>query len=182
MSTKKSSNKLGKGAAPKGADPAAAAQKIIANAKQNIPAPQRAMFDKIILGGMRIMFDPASKQMTDEVLEKEGPLANRLIEGAITLMYMLWQKSNRTLPPQLIVPATLVLTCEGFRYVADSKDPEATGAVLGEAIAGAVQGVMDRFGATQDKLPALLKGQNGATAGAQPEQGGLLAAATGAKA
>lgn len=180
MSTKQSSNKLAKGPAPKTGGQVDVAP-IIEDAKAKIPAEQRPMFDKIVLSGMRIMFDPQSKHMTDEMLEKDGPLATRLSEGIITLIYLLYERSNKTLPPQLIVPATLVLTLEAFRYVQESKDPEATKEVLGEAVADAVQGVMDRFGATQDKLPALLKAQQGGQPGAapQPEPGGLLAAATG---
>lgn len=152
---------------------------IIAKARADIPPQLAEMFDKVVLSGMRIMFDKQSHGMTMEMLDKPGPLAKRIADGIITLIYMLWEKSNKTIPPQLIVPATLVLTLRAFEFLQQSKDPEATTEVLGEAVADAVQGVMDRFGATQDKIPALLKGQQG-QGGTQPEPGGLLAAATGA--
>lgn len=181
MSTKKSSTQPAKASAPKQAGPADVTA-IIAEARSKIPPEQLDMFDKIVLSGMRIMFDKQSHQMAMEMLDKPGPLAKRLSDGTITLIYMLWEKSNKTLPPQLIVPATLVLTLRAFEFVRASKDPEATNDVLGEAVADAVQGVMDRFGATQDKIPALLRGQNGGQPGAQPESGGLLAAATGVQA
>lgn len=181
MSTKKSSNKLAKGAAPQGAAKVDPVQ-IIEKAKQGIPPELRPLFDKLYLGGMRVMFDPNSHQMMLDELDKPGPLATRISNGVITLVYLLWQKSNRTLAPQLLVPAALVFTCEAFRFLQESKDPEATAQVLGEAIAGSVQGILDRAGATQDKLPALLQSQKGGQPAAQPQQGGLLAAATGSKA
>lgn len=175
MSTKKSSAPR----APQGKT--VDVQPIIDRAKQDVPANLKEPLDKIVLSGMRIMFDRSSHKLLLDELDKPGPLAQKLGEGIIMLMYMLWEKSNKTIPPQLIVPATLVLTLEAFSYVQESKDPEATKDVLGEAVAEAIEGVMDRFGATQDKIPALRRGAQGGQPGAaaQPEPAGLLAAATG---
>lgn len=178
---KKNRTPLAKGPAPKKPAGPVDVAPIIAKARADIPPQQLEMFDKVVLSGMRIMFDKQSHGMTLEMLDKPGPLATRIANGIITLVYMLWEKSNKTIPPQLIVPATVVLTLRAFEFLQQSKDPEATTDVMGEAVADAVQGVMDRFGATQDKIPALVKGQQG-QAGTQPEQPtGLLAAATGAK-
>jgi hypothetical protein len=182
LSTKQST-RMAQGQAPKKPAGQVDVERIIAEARAKIPPQLRAMFDKVVLSGERIMFDKSSYHMTEDMLNQPGPLATRISNGIITLVYMLWDKSNKTIPPQLIVPATLVLTLRAFQFLQESKDPEATSDVLGEAVADAVQGVMDRFGATQDKIPALVKGQQGAQPGAQPAQpeaGGLLAAATGA--
>lgn len=181
-------------AKPPAGAPAAGAvdvEAMIAKAKEKIPPNLAPILDKIVLSGMRIMFDKASHQMALAELNKPGPLAQRLTTGMIALMYMLWKQSNKTIPPQLIVPATLILTLRAFQFLQLSKDPEATKEVLGEAVAESVQGVMDRFGATQDKLPGLLKGgapgaPSGAAvpapaaAGAAPQGGGMLDAAQGA--
>lgn len=182
---KKNRKQLAKGPAPKKPAGPVDVKPIIARARADIPPQLADMFDKVVLSGMRIMFDKQSHGMTMEMLDRPGPLASRIAEGIITLIYMLWEKSNKTIPPQLIVPATLVLTLRAFEFLQQSKDPEATKEVLGEAVADAVEGVMSRFGATPEKIPALVKGQNGqggAQAGQpeQPEPGGLLAAATGA--
>lgn len=144
---------------------------MIAKAHENIPPNLRPMLDKVVLSGMRIMFDKSSHQMALAELDKPGPLAQRIMNGMVALMYLLWKQSNQSIPPQLIVPATLILTLRAFQFLQMSKEPEATKEVLGEAVADSVQGVMDRFGATQDKIPALLKGQ-----GAQAEQPGAPAA------
>lgn len=164
---------------------------MIAKARAGIPAKLQPMFDKVVLSGMRIMFDKASHKMMLEQLNGPGPLEKRLSDGIIALMFMLWQQSNKTIPPQLMVPATLVLTMRAFQFLQLSKDPEATKEVLGEATAEAVQGLMDRFGATQDKLASMAKGgQPGAPAAAAapgappaagaPQGGGMLDAVQGA--
>lgn len=164
---------------------------MVAKAKQNIPPNLAPMLDKIVLSGMRIMFDKQSHQMAMAELNKPGPMAERLSNGIIALMYMLWKQSNQTIPPQLIVPATLILSLRAFQFLQLSKDPEATPQVLGDATHDAVQGVMDRFGATQDKIPQLAKGAVAAKTGAAygaaaaqpappPPGGGMLDSTQGA--
>ena len=174
MSTK---NK-GKAPTPQQADGMINIDDMVAKARAGIPAQMQPMYDKVTLQGMRIIFDARSHQMTIEHLDGEGPMAEKLASGIIAIMYMLWTESNKTIPPQLMVPVTLTLTLRAFQFLQMSQDPEATRETLGEATAGAVQGLMDRFGATADKLPALLKSQGGAQkpgAPAAPQAGGMLA-------
>jgi hypothetical protein len=156
---------------------------IIARTRAAIPPNLQAIFDKAVLSGMRIMFDAKSHQMMLDELDKPGPLAERISNGIIALVYLLWTQSNKTLPPQIIVPVTLTLALRAFEFLQASKDPEATKEVLGEATHAAVQGVMDRFGATEDKLGSLVQAnqQGGAQPGAAPapQGGGMLAAAGG---
>lgn len=158
---------------------------IIAATDAKIPPNLKDIYDKSILSGMRVMFDKASHKMLLDELEEPGPLATRIANGIIKLVYLLWKQSNYTLPPQIVVPVTLVLTLKAFEFLQQSKDPEATKEVMGEAVADAVQGVMDRFGANQAALPGLLKAQQqGAQGGAQPQPsapGGMLAAAKGVR-
>jgi hypothetical protein len=160
---------------------------IVARVRQDIPPNLQAIYDKAILSGMRIMFDKNSHKMMLEELDKPGPLATRISNGIIQLAYLLWKQSNHTLPPQIMVPITLTLTLRAFQFLQESKDPEATKEVLGEATHQAVQGVMDRFGATEDKLPALVKGQGAASqpgapaAGAPQQGGGMLDSAMGGR-
>jgi hypothetical protein len=140
--------------------------------KVQVPPNLKGIFDKAVLSGMRIMFDKQSHKMLLEQIEKPGPMPQKLGEGIVVLVYMLWTQSNKTLPPQIIVPLTVRLTVEAFDFLQKSGDPDATKEVLGEAMDVAVTGVMDRFGATQDKIPELVKqSQSGA---AQQPQGGML--------
>lgn len=147
---------------------------MIAKAREGIPANMQDVFDKAVLSGMRVMFDASSHEMTLAELDGPEPLEVKLSNGTIKLVYMLWEQSNKTLPPQLLVPLTLVLTLRAFEFLQMSKDPEATKEVMGEAVALAVQGVMDRAGATADKIPELMKQQGGSTPPAQ----GMIAAAS----
>lgn len=148
-------------------------------AKIEMPPNLKGIYDKAILSGLRIMFDKGSHQMLLDQLDKEGPLAQKLSEGIITLCYMLWDQSNKTLPPQIMVPITTVLTLKAFDFLQKSGEPEATKEMLGEAMHLAVTGVMERFGVSEAQLEELAaKGgaqQAGApaagqTAGQQPPE------------
>lgn len=177
------------GAPKAGANGAIDVEPIIARTRAGIPPQLQAIYDKAVLSGMRIMFDKASFQMTLESLSQPGPLATRISNGIIQLVYLLWKQSNHTLPPQIIVPLTLTLTLKAFAFTQLMADPEATKETLGEATHAAVQGVMDRFGATEDKLPQLAQaatgqataqpGQPVAASSAPPAGGGMLDAAAG---
>lgn len=160
------------------APPAGAAQQvdvgsIIARVQQDIPANLQAIYNKAVLSGMRIMFDPQSHQMMQQQLDGPGPLAKKLSDGIIQLMYMLWTQSNKTLPPQIIVPVALTLTLKAYDFLQQSHDPQATKQALGDATEQVVQGIIARFQPNG--------GQPGAAPAqpAAPQPGGMLDAAGG---
>lgn len=134
-------------------------------AKVDIPPNLKSIFDKAILSGMRIMFDKSSHKMLLDQLDKPGPMAQKLGEGVITLVYMLWTQSNKTLPPQIMVPITMVLTLKAFDFLQKSGEPEATKELLGEGVHMAVTGVMERFGVTEEQLAAQANGKGAASKG-----------------
>lgn len=146
---------------------------MVDEARKNIPPELAPAFDKIVLSGMRIMFDRDSHKLMLDELDAPGPLEQKLADGMIKLMFMLWKQSNQTIPPQLMVPATLVLTLRAFQFLQLSHDPEATKEVLGAAVEGAVNGVMERFkpqgqeGAAPAAPSAVPKGMLDSIGGAQ---------------
>lgn len=146
-----------------------------------VPPNLKPALDRIVLSGMRIMFSKETHKMLLDELNQPGPLTDRMVKGIISLMYLLWTQSNKTIPPQLIVPATVVLTLRAFDYVQQTGDPEATKEALGNALDGAVTGVMERFGVDTNNLPAALQqatkaGQAGqAPQQRAPDAGGLAA-------
>jgi len=117
-----------------------------------VPPNLKPMYDKVILSGMRIMFSKGSHQLLVDQLQKEGPLAEKISAGIVALMYMLWTQSNKSIPPQLIIPAATALTLRAFDYVQKTGDPEATKEVLGQAVEGSIDGIMNGFGGNIDTM------------------------------
>ena len=142
--------------------------------KIEVPGNLKGIFDRAVLSGMRIMFDRNSHQMLLEQLDKPGPLADKVVEGIISLVFMLWTESNRSLPPQIMVPVTVVLTLRAYEFLAQSGEPEATPALLGEVMSGAVTGILERFGVSEDQLPELARQAQGQPQQPQAPQGGMI--------
>jgi hypothetical protein len=120
--------------------------------KIQVPQNLKSIFDKAVLSGMRIMFDSKSHMMFVDQLEKEGPLPQKMAEGVISLMYMLWTESNKTLPPQIMAPVAIVLTLRAFEFLQESGEPEATKEALGEGMQLAITGLAERFGVKPEQL------------------------------
>jgi hypothetical protein len=145
---------------------------IIDNVLSKIPQELQEPFSKIILSGMRVMFDQATHKMLLDELNKPGALDDRISNGIITLIYLLWERSNKTMPPQLVVPATFVLTLEAFRFLQDAQDPEATKTVLGNSVEKSVGGVMERFGVPPDNIEQVLRQYAAENLQGAPKAGG----------
>jgi len=145
-------------------------------AKMQIPPELKPEYDKIVLAGLRIMFDPKShKEMFLSQLDKEGDLAQKVGDGIVGLMYMLWQQSNQSLPPQLIVPCTFCLTLEAFDFLQRSGEPGATKEVLGNAVDISTTTILRKFGVDEAQLQQIAAQQKGATQGNAPAPGALEA-------
>ena len=168
-------------AADDAAQPGGAVDIEAIKSKTNVPPEFKKKYDAIILSGMRIMFDKKSHEsMFLAQLNKEGPLASKISEGVVALFYMLWEQSNKTIPPQLVIPVTFTLTLEAFDFCQQTGEPEATPETLGLAIEQSYEQILGKFGfdsAQIDQLVQKAQGQAGAPAPAAPDatqQPGML--------
>lgn len=99
-----------------------------------VPPNLKPVYDKAVLSGLRLMFDKQSHKMMLDQLAKNGDLAKNISDGAISLVYMLYQKSNKTLPPQLGIPVGFNLVVRAVEFLQKSGDQRATPELLGQAI------------------------------------------------
>lgn len=127
----------------------------------------KAAYDKTLLAGLRIMFDKRSHKMMLDQVEKPGDLAKNLSDGVIALFYIIWEKTNKTIAPQIIVPLVFTWTLHAFDFLQKSGDPRATKQVLGNATDMAMTGIMQKFGVKPDQIEQLVKEQQSKLKGAQ---------------
>lgn len=143
-----------------------------------VPPELQDIYQKALLSGMRIMFDSKSHAMMQNELNKKGPLPQKIVEGVMALIYMLWKQSNQTLPPKIILPLTMALTLKVFEYLQRSNEPGVTNEVLGQTLEGVIPAVMKKFGVKPGQAQGAV--QQAAPAAASPSQapppqaGGLL--------
>ncbi|HEY5801858.1 MAG TPA: hypothetical protein VIT92_16675 [Burkholderiaceae bacterium] len=133
---------------------------MIADIEKRLPKNLLDIFKKTILAGERLMFDKASHQMMVDQLNQPGPMAKKASDGIVSVVFMLWQQSNETVPPQIIVPAAITLAYRAFEFLQDSQDPEATLTVLGDLLDETYSSILDKLGATPEQIEQFLQQQN----------------------
>ena len=140
---------------------------FIAAIEKKIPPNLMQLFKTIVLKGDVQMFSQDTHEMTLDQLKKPGPMAPKLAQGIAALMYILFQKSNKTLPPQLLEPAGVVLLCHAFDFLQKAGSPDANKQTLGDAVDQFQEAIHNALGVTPDQFNQALA-QHG-----QPQPGVL---------
>lgn len=140
-------------------------------AKIQILPKFKAIYDKAVLSGRRIMGSPESTGMIQQQLDKQGEFSDNLAEGVVVLVYQLWNASRKTLPPQIMGPLTFQLTLEAFDFVQKSNDDRATKEALGNAVDKALSMLLKGFNVDPANIEQFIKQNRGAmkAADAGPE-------------
>jgi hypothetical protein len=123
---------------------------VIQNIK--VPPELQEAYDKVVIAGMKVMFDKATHQLAMKAIEGDGPIGERVGKGIAGLIATLYRKSNNTIPPQVIVPATVNLVAQACDFLKKSGQDQISDKELGDAIDTAVRVVITMFGADPDKM------------------------------
>lgn len=92
-------------------------------AKLNLDAKQKPMLQRIVVAGMKVMFDPKTHQLMLDSLNGPGPLGQKLGQGIAGLMGVLVRESQGSMPPDLLIPAGLVLMGHAADFMAKAGMP-----------------------------------------------------------
>jgi hypothetical protein len=135
-------------------------------AKIEVPPELREAYERIILAGMKVMYSEETNQMAMEALQGDGPVEQRLAQGIRDLMVILWQESNQSLPPQLILPAAVELLSDAADFLNQSGADRVDMAQLGEAMRLMIGMILETFGVTPENVRAGAEQQWGGRPGA----------------
>lgn len=150
--------------------------------KQNtkIPPELQNGYDRVVLAGMKMMFSKQSRSfITKQLTDGDGPIGEKLGKSIAGLMLMLFMESNKTLPPQLMIPAGLELLAQGADFLRKSGLAKVSNKDFGDAAEVMITTIMEKFGVTKDKLQTLFTqfdnqkanaAAPGAAPGAAPQQ------------
>ena len=123
-----------------------------------MPPNLKDIYEKAVISGMRVMFDNSSHHLLLDILKNPGKgLDDKISQGVITLAAILWEKSNHTLPPPIIVPLTVTLTLRAFEFLQQSGEPGADKETLGNALDKSTHGVLLRFGVSADQVKQFVR-------------------------
>jgi hypothetical protein len=142
-----------------------------ARAKMNMPKDLQAAYVRIVEAGMKVMFDPQTRGQTIAAMEEPGDMATKLGDGVAAVMALLFKESNKTMPPQLIIPCGVELLLHAAA-VAKSGGMEIDNNTMAEAMAIMIEKVMQTSGVDA--------AAGGMIAGGDPGQGAQQGAPAGA--
>jgi hypothetical protein len=148
-------------------------------AKLALPGPLKEQLDKIVVAGLKIMFDEKTHQLMLTELDKPGPIEQRLAEGITGLVALLFEQSQRSIPPQLLIPAGLMLLAYAVQFLEKSGE-EVTPKQFAAALKLMIEAILRMGQVDPDKLKAHLSKGTTAAPAEQPmpaAPGGLVAQA-----
>lgn len=142
--------------------------------QMQIPPDLQAAYDKIIKAGLKVMFDPSTRSETMAFMNDSGGDPEKLAAGVMSVVVSLYQQSNETLPPNLIIPAGVELMVHASD-VAKEAGMDISKEMLAEAMSSMVQQTLQKFGATPEQMQKLIGGMDSgestpAQSGGQPVQ------------
>lgn len=135
-----------------------------------LPEGMEAAYDKIIKAGLKVMFDPTTREETAAFIEESGGDPAKLAEGVTAVVVALFQQSNNTMPPNLIIPAGIELSVHAAEVAANS-GMELPKEAVAEMMAEVVQQILVKFGATPEQMQKMMSGMDSGQSMGQAPQG-----------
>jgi hypothetical protein len=128
-------------------------------AKMTLPPQLRQAYDKVVLAGMKVMFDPSTHQQAMGMLQGEGPIDTRLAKAVAVLMGTLIKQSNNTMPPAVIIPAGIELIAAAGDFLKKGGQEPVTDDDIAGAMAEYVTIIMEQAGAKNPQdMQQMVKG------------------------
>lgn len=124
-------------------------------AKLQVPANLQGPLKRIELAGKKVMYAKETHGMVMQAMQGEGAWEEKLGRGIADLMAILFQQSNRTMPPQLIVPAAILLMCDAIEFLQQSG--QAPQINIGDAMEATIVMTMHKFGVKPNEIKQALQ-------------------------
>lgn len=131
------------------AKPAAMAETL----EKQIPKEFHEAFARVVKAGMKVMF---SKETHDDVIDlisnNQGNLGEVLGQQIANLMALLFEKSNGSIPGEVIIPAGMYLLTQGADFLEQVTGEEASADMIAEASQVFIDTTMGAFGVDPQKF------------------------------
>lgn len=132
-----------------------------------LPKDMEVAYDRIIKAGLKVMFDPSMREETMGFIEEAGGDPKKMAEGVTAVVVTLYQQSNGTLPPNLLIPAGIELLAHAAD-VANAGGMQVGKEAVAEAMSAVVQEILVKFGATPAQMQKLMSGMDSGQAAPAP--------------
>lgn len=109
-------------------------------------------FAQVVKAGMKVLFSDETHELMLQQLEEEGDIAQSAGNAIAGLMSMLFEKSNQSMPPEVIIPAGTYLMAEAADFIEQVTGETLTGETLANAAAVMTETLMGAFGVDASKF------------------------------
>lgn len=124
----------------------------IAEMESRVPPDMKEDWDRIMVAGMKFMFDEQGNSMINKALETEGNPAKTVGEGCANLMLLLFKESGSKMKHELIIPGGIALMMLLVKYINKAGFPRFTAAQFGQALEIYMYKVLSAFGIQQQQF------------------------------
>lgn len=155
-------------------------QQVEQAVEDKVPPDLQDALQRIVTGGLTVMYSPQTRQMLVSQLNKPGEPTEVAGEGIAKLMALLYKQSKGTMPMKAAVPAAQILLCEGLDFMAEAGKVQITSDTIAQATKAMMAYLLQVFGFSKDKVQQFMQAgaQNAAPQQAAPA--GIIAQARGA--
>lgn len=119
--------------------------------KMHLDPRQRTQVDRIVTAGLKVMFSKESHQLMLKQLDGPQPIAQKIGEGVAGLVSLLFQESNRSIPPNLLIPVGTILCAHAALWIRKTGQT-VTDQDIGNAIEVMTSAVLNAVGVDPDRL------------------------------
>ena len=117
-----------------------------------LPPELQNAYERVVVAGMKMMFSKETNKYMLQQLEAPGSMAEKLGNGVAELMLLLFMQSNKTMPPQVIIPAGTELVVQAADFINQAGLAEVTNRDVGDGIQVMMAVVLKQFGVDPAKL------------------------------
>ena len=121
-----------------------------------MPPELQTAYERVVIAGMKLMFSKETHKLMLKELERKGPIAERLGKGIAGMMIILFNKSNKSIPPQVIIPAGTNLLMQAVQFMNAAKLEKINNKDVGDALDIFIRTILKTFGVSTDKITGLM--------------------------
>lgn len=156
-------------------------QKIQQDISANVTPDNKEAFGKVVEAGKRILFDPSTHQNMELIknpASRKDPV-NTVANGMVGLGFLMYQQSKRTIPPEALLMACVVLICEVLDFSERGLGIKVDNNLVARTVQMFMEKMFIKLGISPGQLQeAILKGKGDIQQHLAGQQGGAGPATT----
>ena len=144
--------------------PAGTAQRIEEEILRSAPPEMRSKIERMVIAGRKIIYDPQTNQMLLEQFQNlpAGSDADRLAQGAASIMSMIAEQSKGPFPADAAMPAAVIIMADVADFLGEAGMIEVTDDLIAEATQALAGYMLKKLGIGPEELAQAQGGQQSA--------------------